>query len=77
MKWSQAICDSILVDSFYAIHGLSPRGVNREVRPSPLAPDWGIPPEPFATGSVNSRTAGRQASRESAIEDQTRLTIDS
>ena len=28
MKWSQAICASILVDSFYATHGLSPRGVN-------------------------------------------------
>jgi hypothetical protein len=77
MKWSQAICASILVDSFYARHGLSPRGVTRDVRPSPLAPDWGIPPEPYAAGSRNSRTAGRQASRDSVIEDQTRLTIDS
>ena len=77
MKWSQAICASILVDSFYAIDGLSPRAVNREFRPNQLTPDWGLPPEPFATGSAKSRTAGRQASPESVVEGQTRLTIDS
>ena len=73
MKWSQAICASILVDSFYAIDGLSPRAVNREFRPNQLTPDWDFHLSPLQPGPQ----AGRQASPESVVEGQTRLTIDS
>jgi hypothetical protein len=53
MKWSQAICASILVDGFYTT---SPRHNERmdwgvplggEYKPNLLTPDWGLPPKPF------------------------------
>jgi hypothetical protein len=70
MKWPKAICASILVDGFYAtLPRLSPRPVNRGFRPNLLTPDWGLPAEPFGTGSQNSWTVGRQASRESVIDN--------
>jgi hypothetical protein len=58
MKWSQAICASILVDGFYSV---SPddrfdRRLDWGVPLAPSAPvfrpnlftaDWGLPPKPF------------------------------
>jgi hypothetical protein len=57
MKWSQAICASILVDEFYLLspHTRSkPRSGRDDLsvplepafRPSLLTADWGLPPKP-------------------------------
>jgi hypothetical protein len=57
MKWSQAICASILVDEFYLLspHTKSKTRSGRDVIGVPLEPafrpnlftaDWGLPPKP-------------------------------
>jgi hypothetical protein len=53
MKWSQAICASILVDEFYllSLHARSKSRSGREVpepvfRPNLFTADWGLPPKP-------------------------------
>jgi hypothetical protein len=62
MKWSQAICASILVDEFYllSLHARSNSRSGREVPSAPLEPvfrpnlfiaDWGLPPKPVRTRS--------------------------
>ena len=72
MKWSQAICASILVDGFYAT---SPRyneqvdwGVplGRGYRPNLLTPDWGLPPKPFGARSQNRKAKRSEAPDEPA-----------
>ena len=68
MKWSQAICASILVDEFYllSLHARSNSRSGREVPSAPLEPafrpnlfkaDWGLPrrsPKPQADESRSS-----------------------
>jgi hypothetical protein len=60
MKWSQAICASILVDEFYllSLHARSNSRSGRDVPNVPLEPalrpnlftaDWGLPPRPVRT----------------------------
>jgi hypothetical protein len=55
MKWSQALCTSILIDGLYSlppIAGSKPRGnqdfpdvkVDPAFTPNALAPDWGLAP---------------------------------
>jgi hypothetical protein len=62
MKWSQAICASILVDEFYFLspHTRSNPRSGRDVPGVPLEPafrpnlftaDWGLPPKPVRTRS--------------------------
>jgi len=57
MKWSQAICASILVDEFYLLspHTRSKPRPGRDALGVPLEPafrpnlftaDWGLPPKP-------------------------------
>ena len=60
MKWSQAICASILVDEFYllSLHARTNSRSGRDVPNVPLEPalrpnlftaDWGLPPRPVRT----------------------------
>jgi hypothetical protein len=69
MKWSQATCASILVDSFCAIDGLSPRAVNREFRPNQLTPDWEFHLSPLQPGpqSLGQRVAKHRLSQSSRV----------
>jgi hypothetical protein len=62
MKWSQAICASILVDEFYllSLHARLNSRSGRDVPNVPLEPalrpnlftaDWGLPPRPVRAQS--------------------------
>ncbi len=62
MKWSQAICASILVDSFHTTSSsLNEVLVERTFRPNLLTPDWRLPPKTFGTRSQNYQPMHNQA----------------
>ena len=62
MKWSQAICASILVDEFYTLSPHARSNLRSDLgvpavpsepmsRPRLFAADWGLPPKPVPTTS--------------------------
>jgi hypothetical protein len=72
MKWSQAICASILVDEFYFLspHTRSNPRSGRDVPGVPLEPalrpnlftaDWGLPPKPVRTRSPKPQAMPHKA----------------
>ena len=73
MKWSHAICASILVDEFYllSLHARSNSRSGREVPSAPLEPafrpnlftaDWGLPPKPVRTRSPKPQADASRSS---------------
>ena len=70
MKWSQAICASILVDEFYTLSPHARSNLRSGVpavpsepmsRPRLFAADWGLPPKPVRTRSPLSANASRSS----------------